>query len=115
MAIVLLPIGASVRGDELRLKVGDAYVAAADDGRGWTIGNPFIRYSLGIDGGEVGVREIYDPVSDRDWRRSSLTGADSSMGVNGQRVVIGASTTPFQRIGVREWWGCVREGAAASV
>lgn len=65
VAIVLLPIGASVRGDELLLKVGDAYVAAADDGRGWTIGNPFIRYSLGVDGGQVGVREIYDPVSDR--------------------------------------------------
>jgi len=104
--VCLWPKGILLRGEEPLVQVDDSFVTADDDGRGWTIGNQLIHYSFGADGQTFGIRSIQDVVDGREWQRSSAP--DTFVNINGLRVQIGSSATPFQRASATEWWGGVR-------
>jgi alpha-galactosidase len=106
VGVFLSPASSVVRGDEPLIQSETAFVWAVDDGRGWVIGNEFIRYGLELDGQAVGVSQILDPESGFDWLRSN--GPDSFVKVDGTRVLIGSGATVFARAAVSQWWGGVR-------
>src|SRR5258706_13978907 len=85
-ACLLVPARTFVRGDSPLIQVDTAFVTQGDDGPGWTIGNDLIHYSLGPEGGGIGVRGIEDVVSGRDWHRTSAP--DTYVTLNGQRIDI---------------------------
>src|SRR5262245_18292144 len=104
-ASVFLSFSTRAHGDEPLIQLGSAFVTEDDTGRGWVFGNDLIRYSLGQVGTAIGVRAIEDPVNEREWHRSN--DPDSFFSLNGQRVTIGSSATPFVRASVSDWWGGV--------
>jgi alpha-galactosidase len=106
LAVLVLCVlqGIALRGADVLIQIDDAFVSSR--GGLWTIGNALVRYSLGREGSNVGVRSIADPLSDRDWHRSE--GPDNLFSANGQRIEIGSSLTEFHGAAVAEHWGGVR-------
>jgi alpha-galactosidase len=86
--------------------VGESFVGGVEGGRAWTIGNASIQYAIDASSGTTNVTQILDPVADTDWHRADAP--DAWIGVNGQRVVIGSTATPFASAATQEWWGGVR-------
>src|SRR5438552_14207089 len=100
-AVCLLPMGVLVHGEEPLIQIDDAFVSGNDGGRGWTIGNDLIHYTLSAQTQSIGIGDIENPVDGSSWQRSN--GSDTFVNINGQRVNIGSSSTPFQRAAVAEW------------
>jgi alpha-galactosidase len=101
----LIPGGVLLRGDQPLIQVDDAYVEAIDGG-GWAIGNTLVRYALRRQGTTIGVSDITDVGTGRDWSRSK--GPDGFITINDQRINLGSNTTTFSSATVSEWWGGVR-------
>jgi alpha-galactosidase len=105
-ALCFLTTRTPARGDQPLIQQDTAFVSAADDGQGWTIGNDLIRYALRLQGSTLSVQSIQDAQSGREWLRA--TGPDSFVIINALRVDIGGSDTLFQGADVAPYQGGVR-------
>ena len=81
----LIPGGVLLRGDQPLIQVDDAYVEAIDGG-GWAIGNTLVRYALRRQGTTIGVSDITDVGTGRDWTLFALKDGRVKFDKNGRRV-----------------------------